>query len=142
MATFLLEDLHASIDVWVFPRVLHEVNHLLADDAVVCVRGRLDLRDETPKLVCMEVKRPDLSPARCEPLHLELALHALSEDRVDELKTLLAEHPGDCPVFLHVGSKVIRLPDSFSVDARNGLLGELKVLLGPGCLWTRPVETA
>jgi len=141
MATFTLEDLEATMDVWVFPRTMTEVGHLLADDAVVCVRGRLDLRDETPKLVCMEVKCPTLSLDGAEPLHLDLPLNALSDERVTRLKQLLVEHPGDSAVFLHLGSKTIRLGGDWNVDARNGLLAELRVLLGPGCLWNQPAET-
>jgi DNA polymerase-3 subunit alpha len=142
MATFTLEDLEAAVDVWVFPRVMTEVAHLLADDVVVCVKGRLDLRDDTPKLVCMELKRPQLVLDGAGPVHLEVPIHALTDERVDQLKLLLTEHPGDSPVFLHVGTKVIRLGDTYAVDARNGLLAELRVLLGPGCLWNRPPETA
>ena len=67
MATFTLEDLVSSIEVWVFPRTMTEVGHLLADDAVVCVKGRLDLREEPAKLVCMEIKRPELNADRPAP---------------------------------------------------------------------------
>jgi DNA polymerase-3 subunit alpha len=135
MATFTLEDLEAALDVWVFPRTMQEVGHLLADDAVVCVRGRLDLREDEAKLICMELRRPELVLDGAEPLHLDLPIHALSDDRVDKLKGLLVDHPGESPVFLHVGSKTIRLADGFNVEARNGLLAELRVLLGPSCLW-------
>jgi hypothetical protein len=44
-------------------------------------------------------------------------------------------------VFLHVGGKVIRLAETFNVDARNGLLAELRVLLGPACLSHEGPET-
>jgi DNA polymerase-3 subunit alpha len=134
MATFVLEDLESSIEVWVFPRTMTEVGHLLADDAIVCVKGRLDLRDEQPKFICMELKRPDLNARGAEPLHLYLPLHALTDDRVDRLKRLLCDHPGDSPVFMHVGQKCIRLGAEFSVDTTRGLLAELRELLGAGCL--------
>jgi DNA polymerase-3 subunit alpha len=134
MATFTLEDLEATLDVWVFPRVMADIGYLLADDAVVCVRGRLDLREDEPKLICMELKRPELVVDECEPLHLVLPLHALSDDRVLRLKQLLVDHRGPAPVFLHVGSKIIRLAEEFNVNARAGLLAELRVLLGAGCL--------
>ena len=39
MATFVLEDLQSSIEVFVFPRTMTEVGYLLADDTVVCVRA-------------------------------------------------------------------------------------------------------
>jgi DNA polymerase-3 subunit alpha len=107
------------------------------DDAVVCVRGRLDLREDEPKLICMELKRPELVVDESEPLHLVLPLHALSDDRVLRLKQLLVDHRGEAPVFLHVGSKIIRLAAEFNVNARAGLLAELRVLLGAGCLLAR-----
>ena len=134
MATFVLEDLQTSIEVWVFPKVMMEVGHLLADDAVVCVRGRLDLREDQAKLVCSEVKRPELKvEGTVETLHVELPLHALTDQRVELLKKLLSDHPGPSPVLLHVGAKCIRLASQFSVDTTKGLLAELRVLLGPSC---------
>ena len=135
MATFTLEDLQSAIEVWVFPRTMTDVGYMLADDAVVCVKGRIDLRDDTPKLICMEIKRPELTTDGAEPLHLTLPLNALSEERVDGLKNLLTDHPGESAVFLHVGTKVLRLTDEYRVDTSNGLVAELRVLLGAGCLW-------
>ena len=136
MATFVLEDLVASIEVWVFPRTMADVGHLLADDTVVCVKGRLDLREEPAKLVCMEVKRPDLNPSD-QPLHVDLPINALTDERVESLKRLLSEHPGPSPVLLHVGTKCIQLASQWSVDTTRGLLAELRVLLGPACLAAR-----
>ena len=135
MATFVLEDLQSSIEVFVFPRTMTEVGYLLADDAVVCVKGRLDLRDDVPKLVCAELKRPTLSLEGTEPLQVVLPVNALDDSRVARLKELLREHPGTSPVYLHVGSKVVRLPPGFNVNHTAGLLAELRVLLGPACLW-------
>jgi len=135
MATFFLEDLESSIEVFVFPRTMTEVGYLLADDAVICVKGRLDLRDEVPKLVCSELKRPQLSLDGAEPLKVVLPVNALDDTRVQRLRELLQEHPGPSPVYLHVGSKVVRLPAELSVARSPGLLAELRVLLGPACLW-------
>jgi DNA polymerase III subunit alpha len=134
MATFTLEDLDSGIEVWVFPRTMQEVGFLLADDAVVCVKGRLDLRDETPKFICMEIRRPELSVGGVEPVHIHLPLNALTDDRVDRLKSVLREHPGQSTVFLHVGEKCIRLADEFAVSTGRGLFAELLELLGPGCI--------
>jgi DNA polymerase-3 subunit alpha len=134
MATFTLEDLESAVEVWVFPKTMSEVGHLLEDDAVVCVRGRLDLKEEQAKLICLEVKRPALSSGGSEPLRVHLPLHALTDDRLVALKRVLSEHPGPVPVLLHVGAKCIRLAPEFAVDTTRGLLGELRALLGPSCL--------
>ncbi|MDQ6838008.1 MAG: DNA polymerase III subunit alpha [Actinomycetota bacterium] len=143
MATFVLEDLQSSIEVWVFPRTMSEIGYLLADDVVVCVKARLDTKEDQAKLICMEIKRPALTvDGGADALHLELPMHALSDDRVDHLRQALADHPGGSPVFLHVGTKCIRLGPEHNVDTTNGLVAELRVLLGEGCLWNKPVLSA
>ncbi len=134
MATFVLEDLNASIEVFVFPKSMADYGALLDDDAIVVLKGRVDLRDDRLKLVCMEVQRPELAPGGCTDLHVSLPLHALTDRVVDQLRRLLAEHPGDSPVFLHVGEKVLRLPPECNVDSTRGLIGELRVLLGPNAI--------
>ena len=101
-----------------------EVGHLLADDAVVCVKGRLDLRDEQPKLVCMELKRPDLNARRTEPLHVELPVHALTDERVEPLKRLLeraSRRRRRCSSTWAPSAS--GWPRSASVDTSRGLLG-------------------
>jgi DNA polymerase-3 subunit alpha len=136
MATFVLEDLDASIEVFVFPKSMADYGAMLDDDVIVVLKGRVDLRDDRLKLVCMEVQRPELTVEGCADLRISLPLHRLTDRLVDGLKRLLREHPGDSPVFLHVGEKVLRLPPEFNVDSRRGLVGELRVLLGPNAIRT------
>jgi DNA polymerase-3 subunit alpha len=134
MATFCLEDLQSAIQVLVFPRTMHDVGHLLVDDAVVCVKGRLDTREDEPSVICLEVKVPDLIVDGGPPLRLKVPVAALTDESVATLKGLLVEHPGDSPVFLHLGDKVLRLGPTFAVDQSGHLLGELRELFGPDCL--------
>ncbi len=110
MGTFVLEDLNASIEVFVFPKCMADYGALLDDDVVVVVKGRVDLRDDQLKLVCMEVQRPELAAEGGGDLRISLPLNSLTDRLVDGLKRLLADHPGDSPVFLHVGDTVLRLP--------------------------------
>ncbi len=134
MATFVLEDLDASIETFVFPRTMAEYGALLDDDAIVVVKARVDLREDRRKLICMEVQRPELAADDANELRITLPLHSLTDRTVDGLKRLLAEHPGDSPVLLSVGEKLLRLPPGFNVDSRRGLVGELRVLLGPNAV--------
>ncbi len=134
MATFTLEDLHASIEVFVFPRVMQEVGALLADDAVVVLKGRVDTRDEQVKLVCMEISRPELAVDGASELHVRVPVAIFTGDSVDRLKQLLKDNPGDEPVFLHVGETVLRLSGEFNVNSRRGLAAELRILLGPNAI--------
>jgi DNA polymerase III subunit alpha len=130
MARFVLEDLQAAMEVFVFPKTMAEYGGLIENDAVLVVRGRLDTREEEPKIVCMEVSRPLLERGEAD-LHITLPLGVLSDAKVGGLKDVLSSHPGPSSVLLHVGAKVLRLPPEFNVDCRHGVVGELKRLLGP-----------
>jgi len=133
MATFVLEDLEAAMEVFVFARVMEEYGALLEDDAVVCVKGRLDARDDQPKLVAMEIRRPELKAEGSRPLTITPPLSVLTRSKVDQLKSLLAGHPGDSPVHLRVGTKVLALPEQFNVEPR-GVVGLLRELFGAGAV--------
>ncbi len=129
MARFVLEDLQAAMEVFVFPKTMAEYGGLIENDSILVVRGRLDTREDEPKIVCMEVTRPLLERGE-EDLHITLPLGVLTDAKVDGLKDVLSCHPGPSAVLLHVGAKVLQLPPEFNVDCRNGLVGELKRLLG------------
>jgi len=131
MATLVLEDLRASIEVFVFPKVMASIGSLLAEDAICLIRGRVDNRDDQVKLVCMEASLPELGSDGAGELRVKLPLSALTDGVVDRLKQLFTEHQGPQPVFLEVGQTTLRLPPAFNVDSRRGLVGELRALLGP-----------
>ena len=71
-------------------------------------------------------------------MRIKVKLHALTDEKAGRLKAVLAEHPGDSAVFVHLEAPekttVLRLGDELLVDAGNGLFAELRVLLGGDCL--------
>ena len=97
-------------------------------------KGRIDLREEPAKIICLELKRPELVADQNPALHVNLPATRVTGSLIEDLKRVLLEHGGPAPVFLHLGQKVLRLPDRFNVVTDNGLLAELRVLLGPNGL--------
>ncbi len=128
MAVFQLEDLQSSIEVTVFPKTMLEHGHKLLDDVVVTVRGRIDTRDEIPKLMCTDVTVLDAVGVVPE-LRVRLGAAALSDERIEQLKRLLLEHPGESPVVLDLGANRVRLPDDYRVDLAR-VVGELRAAFG------------
>ena len=130
MATFMLEDLQDSVEVTVFPRMMTEQGHKLADDAVVTIRGRIDKRDDTVSFMASEVTVVEGLDANAPPLHLRMPLHSITEFRMAQLKKILRDNPGDSMVILHIGdNKVAHLPDDFGVNL-DRVVGELRVVFG------------
>src|SRR5699024_4743685 len=56
MAVLTLEDLQGSVEVMVFPRTMSDIGHLLDEDAVVIVKGRVDKRDDQAKFIAMDLE--------------------------------------------------------------------------------------
>jgi DNA polymerase-3 subunit alpha len=132
MAVFVLEDLEASIEVTVFPRTLAEQGHKLEDDVIVSVKGRLDKRDESRfGLIAQFVDvLSGLGDGPAPPLRLRLPSHSLDELRIQRLKRILRDHPGDSVVQIDIGNgQIVRLADEFRVDLDRAV-GELRMAFG------------
>ena len=131
MAVFVLEDLEANIEVTLFPRTLQEHGHKLVDDLVVAVRGRLDRRDEARvNLICQGVDvLVGLESGAAPTITLRLPATSLDELKIQRLKRILRDHPGDSAVMLDLGTQVLRLADDFRVDVDHSV-GELRMAFG------------
>ena len=131
MAVFSLEDLQGSIEVMVFPKTMSALGHLLDEDVVVLVGGRVNRRDDTPSLVAGDIEVFDPVIEETPPLRLHVHPNRLDDSTIGRLKELFSDFPGESEVHILLGeSQVLRLPDSFLVDTSSGLVGELRVLLG------------
>ncbi len=132
MAVFVLEDLDATIECTVFPRMLMEQGHKLVDDAIVTVKGRIDRKDESRiGFMVQDVQIIEgLDTASSAPLKLRVPATSLNELKIHQIRKILREHPGESPVYLHIGQgKVLRLADEFCVDL-DRVVGELRMALG------------
>ncbi len=132
MAVFVLEDLEASIEVTVFPRTLVEQGHKLEDDIIVSVKARLDKRDESRfGLIAQDVQvLSGLGDGPAPPMRLMLPSHTLDELKIQRLKRILRDHPGDSVVQVDIGQgKILRLADEFRVDIDRAV-GELRMAFG------------
>jgi DNA polymerase-3 subunit alpha len=138
MATFVLEDIASSIEVMVFPKTMAQYNEFLAPDAIVTVKGRMDGREDTPKLMALEITRPEVHLDSGPPVRLRVRATALTAARVERLKEILSAHPGDSPVFVHlVGAEketVLQLGESYCCDGSNSMFAELRILFGADCI--------
>jgi len=103
----------------------------------VLVRGRLDRRDDVPKLVALEMSMPDLSSqTQRGPVVISLPVARCVPPVVDRLKEVLASHPGVVEVHLQLLSParttVMRLDERLRVTPTPALYADLKELLGAG----------
>ncbi|HQR81202.1 MAG TPA: OB-fold nucleic acid binding domain-containing protein, partial [Actinomycetota bacterium] len=137
-AQMAIEDLTGEIQVMVFPKVYETASPYCHTDAILVVKGRLDVGEDSPRLMAMEVSAPDLSVDRNSPVVITVAAQQCTPDTVQRLKSVLSAHPGSTEVHLRMATgartTVLRLDEALRVSATSSLGADLKALLGPNCL--------
>jgi DNA polymerase-3 subunit alpha len=137
-AMVTLEDLEGAIDVLLFPSAYQLAGTLLNEDAIITVKGRLSRSKDQPEVHGQEVSVPDLSGGPAGPVVLTMPSTRCTMPVVEQLKEVLAAHPGVTEVRLRLMTKtsttVMRLDDRLRVAAGPALFADLKALLGPNCL--------
>ena len=135
MAVFELEDLEGSIEVMVFPRSMLKFGHMLRDDAVVVVKGRVKANDDERQMICNEIEIFEVRD-RNGSVTIKLGASALEQPKLDALKAVILRHPGESDVLIEFEDlgkkKKVRLSQKYGVDPASSLMGELRVLLGSG----------
>jgi DNA polymerase-3 subunit alpha len=133
-----LEDLEGSVEVLFFPASYQLAATQLVEDAVVLVRGRIDKREDIPKIIANEVIVPDLSVGPRGPVVVSIPTPRCTPPVVERFKEVLRSHAGTTEVHLQLVSAerktLVRLDDGLRVAATPSLFADLKALLGPGCL--------
>jgi DNA polymerase-3 subunit alpha len=133
-----VEDLEGAIEVLFFPQSYTTVATMLQPDQVCVVRGRLSRRDDVPTVFAAELTLPDVTAGEQGPVVIALPVTRCTPPVVNQLKDVLATHPGVTEVHLRLvqsgRSTLMRLDDGLRVTPSPALFGDLKALLGPSCL--------
>ena len=133
-----IEDLEGAVDVLFFAATYqaHALN--LIEDRVIVVRGRIDKREEAPRITALDMTIPDVTGAPTGPLVISMDANRVTPPLVDRMKEILRSHPGPREVHLKLddGTKglVMKIDDDLRVTASPSLSADLKSVLGPDCL--------
>ncbi|MBT8224036.1 MAG: DNA polymerase III subunit alpha [Dactylosporangium sp.] len=139
-ASASLEDLDGHVEALFFPNTYELVGQYIAEDAIVVVKGRVDRRDDTPRIMAMDLSVPDLSNAAgTRPVVMTLPVTRCTPQVVERLKEIVLRHPGDAEVQVRLtnGPKAVtyRL-GNHRVGPSPALMADLKATLGAGAIVT------
>jgi DNA polymerase-3 subunit alpha len=146
-----LDDVEGQVEMLVFKADQAESAAVIAPDAIVLVRGRLDHKDRgETKLVVQEAQRfePDgaeiASAAKnapavtAGPFELTLDLADVNPELLAELKAVCEHHKGDADVHIVVntseGPRKLRFGSDYRVRPSAGLRNDLDQILSTGVL--------
>ena len=137
-AIVTVEDLDGAVDVLFFSNAYanHGVN--LVEDRIVAIRGRVDKREEQPRISALDLTLPDLKQIPTGPLVISMEMSRCTPPVIDRMNEILRSHPGGREVHLRLvdGEKktVLKLDEGLKVTSSPSLSADLKTVLGPDCL--------
>jgi DNA polymerase-3 subunit alpha len=129
---FTLEDMGGSVEVIFFPRGNSKDLRFLREDALVVVRGRVSVQEDTCRVFGEAVSPLNQRPE--EFLYIRINPFAGNPDLFERLRTIFLQHPGSTPVFLYFvrEKKLMKTDASFWVEATPELWYKVEELCGPG----------
>ncbi len=140
MAMLQLDDTRGFAEVMVFPRVYAKCSACVREDAVLKVKGKVEMKEGIPRIVALEMEELHLEPG-ADPVYLDAGTFVgRSRNVAREAFELLLRNPGESPIFLVSGGEMLEEKIGHITDSSD-LHAELKRLLGPRCLsYTSPAE--
>lgn len=137
MAILKLEDLGGIVEALVFPRAFAKVSRYIQPSTVVLVRGILNLREDTPKIIVNDLFPFDEIHKLITAININLS--GVRENIFESLKDLLLSSPGNIPIYLHLDTPTksrvqLVVGDGLYVSASVRLIEDIEDLLGEGRL--------
>ncbi len=139
MAILKVEDLEAAVEVLVFPQTFQKISRYIQPNSVVLIKGKLNLREETPKIIANDMVPIDEVYRQISSISINLS--GVRENVFSTLKEMLVASPGKVPVFLQiesasksrthvvVGEHLYVHPSAKLIQDIEALLGEEKLTL-------------
>lgn len=138
MAFVGLEDLEGTAEIVVFPELFKSAVKLLVKDTPVFIRGRVNAREDTPKIIAEEIiPLEEVKTKFTKVISIDLLTAGLDMNVLQRIKKILGEHPGKVPVYLTFRDPsgrrtVVHSGEDLRVDTSDVLFQDLEQLLGEG----------
>ncbi|MBU1906485.1 MAG: DNA polymerase III subunit alpha [Candidatus Omnitrophica bacterium] len=133
MSILKIEDLTGIVEGLVFPRTYQRVSRYIQPNTVVLIRGTLNLREDTPKILINDLFPFDEIYTLVTGVSINIS--GLRENIFESLKELLASSRGNVPIYLNLDtptkSKVqLVVGEALYVTPSEELLQNIDDLLG------------
>ena len=140
MAIVGFEDLTGSCDILVFPRTYEKVSDKLINDTIVFMKGSVDIKDETPKIIANDIVAPeDVKAEFTKGILVNVSTTGLDDYFLESFKKVLSDHKGEVPVFVNFveasGRRTrVALSREFNVSADEPLIDDIEKIIGKDCV--------
>ncbi len=101
-----LEDSTAQIEIIVFPKTCEEYADILVEDNIVLVKGKLNFKDDQPKILAesfsyLEASSDSSKIQEIKPIEIDINFK-LGKEQIEKFKKLFSRYPGNSPVYFNI----------------------------------------
>ncbi len=138
MAIITLEDLNNFVEILVFPKTYSKVASLVKEDNTVYVEGRLNLREEEPKIVAENmIPLEQVKEMFTKSVLIKMNTLGLEENIMEKVRRVIMKHKGKVPVFIDLispqGRKVrVSTNKELTVYPSDNMIEDLEGVVGRG----------
>jgi DNA polymerase-3 subunit alpha len=138
MAIVNLGDLDTFIEVLVFPRTYRKAPEIIKEDMLVYVHGRLNLREEDPKIIAEDIiPLEKVKEKFTQSVLIKLSVTGLEEIMLKRIRNVIEKFKGKTPVFIDLispeGHKIrLSTMEKLFVRPNDDLIKEIEAIAGAG----------
>jgi DNA polymerase-3 subunit alpha len=135
MAYLTLEDDEGSAEIIVFSELYKSVGELLKKDGLFLVKGSIDRDEKGVRVRAKEVVTlEDAGRSRMSRIEISLQGNGSGSERLRTIRSLAAQHPGDCQLFLRIrlnGSQTL-IATPVQLNPAPSVINSLEEIAGKG----------
>jgi DNA polymerase-3 subunit alpha len=135
MAILKLEDLDGIVEILVFPQTYKSVANNIQPSSIVLVKGKLDLKENTPKIIANDLILFDDIYHLVTKININVS--GIRDNLFESLKNRLSNSTGKAPIYLQVDTPTrtrihMVVGNEFFVEPNEKLIDDIESMLGEG----------
>ena len=130
-----LEDMTGTIPLVIFPRSYEKYASMLSDDAIVIIKGKInvDSMNDEKKVICDIVKPLSREKGGRKIFHIKVDKEKFGS--LPQLKDIFGSFRGNDPVYLHMDGKVVKVGEEHYICIDPSVVSQVEDLLGRDSAW-------
>ncbi|MCX5716302.1 MAG: DNA polymerase III subunit alpha [Candidatus Omnitrophica bacterium] len=143
MAITTLEDLEGTVEVLFFPSTYQKIARFVKKDAFVYIKGRINLREDSPKIIADDASDLEEVPYKLsKSILVSINNGSAQKETFESLKKILGHYRGSIPVYISFpsvnnGKVEMLIGKQFCINPSLELIQEVETLTGTGSVFLR-----
>lgn len=137
MAFLSIEDMHGIVEAVVFPNVYEKFSHLITEENVIIIEGRVNISDdENGKIICETIRGINEPEEEKKWLSVGIIIGKSNNIKTEDIIPILSKYPGNCPVYIKdiAGGVTFKADRKYWIKPNDDIISELGSIIGNDCI--------